>query len=181
MKNSHPHGVCQPPNIRSICKMASLSVHIPPGGKSQSVVWETPKWLFDRYNSQFLFSLDVCACPFNAKCKQYFTEADDGLAQAWGDNICWMNPPYGKEIASWIEKAYRASLKGATVVALLPSRTDTRWWHQYVTKGEITYLKGRLKFRNIAGHAETSAPFPSAVVVFRPSKRSVLDCVYPLF
>ena len=77
-----------------------------------------------------------------------------------------MNPPYGREIMSWMEKAYTSSRYGATVVCLVPARTDTAWWHTYAMKGEITFLRGRLKF---GGH-KNSAPFPSAVVVFRKER-----------
>lgn len=124
--------------------------------------WETPQWLFDQLNAEFGFTLDVCATPDNAKCERYYTKAEDGLAQDWS-GVCWMNPPYGREIGRWIEKAYESSLGGVTVVCLLPSRTDTKWWHEYVMRGEVLFLRGRLKF----GGSKNSAPFPSAVVVFR--------------
>lgn len=124
--------------------------------------WETPQWLFDQLNAEFGFTLDVCATPDNAKCERYYTKAEDGLAQDWS-GVCWMNPPYGREIGRWIEKAYESSLGGVTVVCLLPSRTDTKWWHEYVMRGEVRFLRGRLKF----GGSKNSAPFPSAVVVFR--------------
>ena len=93
----------------------------------------------------------------------FFTEEMDALKQEW-QGVCWMNPPYGREIKRWMQKAYESSLAGATVVCLVPARTDTAWWHDYAFKGEITFLRGRLKF----GDAKNSAPFPSAVVVFRP-------------
>lgn len=124
--------------------------------------WETPQWLFDEYNSKYNFALDVCALPENAKCRRYFTPETDGLKQEWG-GYCWMNPPYGRRIAEWVKKAYEESRKGATVVCLLPSRTDTKWWHDYCMKGEIKFLRGRLKF----GNSKNSAPFPSAIVIFR--------------
>lgn len=124
--------------------------------------WETPQWLFDQLNAEFGFTLDVCATPDNAKCERYYTKAEDGLAQDWS-GVCWMNPPYGREIGRWIEKAYESSLGGVTVVCLLPSRTDTKWWHEYVMRGEVRFLRGRLKF----GGSKNSAPFPSAVVIFR--------------
>lgn len=129
---------------------------------SRSDEWETPQWLFDQLYTEFGFSLDVCATADNAKCERYYTKAEDGLAQDWS-GVCWMNPPYGREISRWIEKAYESSLGGATVVCLLPSRTDTKWWHEYVMRGEVRFLRGRLKF----GGSKNSAPFPSAVVIFR--------------
>jgi phage N-6-adenine-methyltransferase len=141
---------------------SSANVHF----SSKTDLWETPQKLFDTVNEEFHFTLDVCATPENAKCARFFTKADNGLAQDWGSEICWMNPPYGKEIPFWMKKAYRASQTGATVVCLIPSRTDTRWFHDYAMKGEVRFIKGRLKF----GQAKSSAPFPSALVIFRPSK-----------
>lgn len=129
---------------------------------SRSDEWETPQWLFDSLHTEFGFGLDVCATADNAKCERYYTKAEDGLAQDWS-GVCWMNPPYGREIGRWIEKAYESSLGGVTVVCLLPSRTDTKWWHEYVMRGEVRFLRGRLKF----GGSKNSAPFPSAVVIFR--------------
>ena len=123
--------------------------------------WETPQWLFDQLNEEYHFTLDVCALPENAKCPNYFTPETDGLKQKWG-GYCWMNPPYGREIGKWMQKAYRESLNGATVVCLVPARTDTAWWHMWAMKGKITFLRGRLKF----GNSKNLAPFPSAIVVF---------------
>lgn len=94
---------------------------------SETDLWTTPQEFFDKYNESWGFTLDVCATPANAKCSRYFTKEDDGLAQDWGDDICWMNPPYGREIIKWMQKAYEASLNGAIVVCLVPARTDTRW------------------------------------------------------
>jgi phage N-6-adenine-methyltransferase len=128
---------------------------------SNSDQWETPQWLFDQQNEKYHFNIDVCALPENAKCPTCYTPEVDGLKQNWV-GCCWMNPPYGRQIGQWVQKAYEESLKGATVVCLLPSRTDTRWWHEWVMKGEITFLRGRLKF----GGSKNSAPFPSAIVVF---------------
>jgi len=126
-------------------------------------LWATPQDFFDRYNGLYGFQLDVCASPENAKCTRFFTKEDDGLAQEWV-GVCWMNPPYGRGIKHWMRKAYQSSLAGATVVCLVPARTDTAWWHDYAVKGQIEFIRGRLKF----GGAVNSAPFPSAVVVFTP-------------
>jgi site-specific DNA-methyltransferase (adenine-specific) len=137
-----------------------LSVHT----SSQSILWETPKRFFDELNARYHFSLDVCATDENAKCKHFFSPEEDGLKQPW-QGRCWMNPPYGKEIGIWIEKAYRESEKGALVVALLPARTDTRWFHRfiYLQKGVTSeFIKGRLRFEG----AKNAAPFPSMLVVF---------------
>lgn len=128
--------------------------------------WETPPDLFARYNVRFDFTLDVAASPDNAKCARYFDAAADGLTQDWGREVCWMNPPYGAAVAKWIRKAYEASLAGATVVCLVPSRTDTNWWHEYAMRGEIEFLRARVKFVRTDGQ-RSRAPFPSAIVVFR--------------
>lgn len=125
--------------------------------------WETPKDVFDPLYEEFKFTLDVCATDENAKCERYFTEKEDGLKQDW-NGVCWMNPPYGNAIAKWMKKAYDESQKGSEVVCLVPSRTDTKWWHDYAMKAdEIRYIRGRIRFVG----AEYPAPFPSAVVVFR--------------
>jgi site-specific DNA-methyltransferase (adenine-specific) len=135
-----------------------ISVHF----SCATVEWETPQWLFDElawiYGG---FTLDPCATRENAKCERFFTRAEDGLAQPWGGKI-FCNPPYGREIGKWVEKAYAASLTGALVVCLLPARTDTRWWQDYARRGHVWFLRGRLKF----GLAKNAAPFPSAIVTF---------------
>ena len=132
--------------------------------RSNKQDWETPQFLFDGLNAEFKFSLDVCAVADNAKCKGFFTPGDDGLAQDWGDAVCWMNPPYGRTIGKWMQKAFDASRNGATVVCLVPARTDTDWWHRFAMRGDIRFLRGRLKFVG----ADNCAPFPSAIVIFRP-------------
>lgn len=123
--------------------------------------WSTPQDFFERLNAEFHFDIDVCADLANTKCERFFTEEMDGLQQRWF-GTCWMNPPYGKEISKWVQKAYESSLQGATVVCLLPARTDTKWWHDYCMQGEIRFVRGRLRF----GGSKNSAPFPSAVVIF---------------
>jgi phage N-6-adenine-methyltransferase len=128
---------------------------------SQTDLWSTPQDFFDKLNAEFVFQVDVCATSENAKCPKFFTKEQDALSKDWA-GICWMNPPYGRAIKHWVKKAYESSLDGATIVCLLPARTDTAWWHDYVIKGEVRFIRGRLKF---GGH-KNSAPFPSAVVVF---------------
>lgn len=128
---------------------------------SKTDEWATPQDLFDRLDAIWHFDLDVCATASNAKCAKYYTREQDGLKQEWR-GCCWMNPPYGREIGRWMRKAYEASMQGATVVCLVPARTDTAWWHDYAMQGEIAFFRGRLKF----GNAQNSAPFPSALVVF---------------
>ena len=127
---------------------------------SASDMWETPKDFFDRLNEEFHFTLDVCAAAENAKCSRFYTKEANGLMQPW-DGICWCNPPYGRDIGKWVKKAADAD---CTVVMLLPARTDTRWFHDYIYgRAEIRFIKGRLKF----GNAQNCAPFPSMVVIFR--------------
>lgn len=133
--------------------------------RSDTDVWATPQSLFDELHSEFGFDLDVCALPENAKCERFFTPEIDGLSQAW-TGTCWMNPPYGRTIGQWMKKAYESTQQGATVVALVPARTDTEWWHDWAIKGEVRFIRGRLRF----GSASASAPFPSAIVIFRPPR-----------
>lgn len=125
--------------------------------------WATPSPLFADLNREFGFTLDVCALPENAKCANYFTPEQDGLSQEW-TGVCWMNPPYGRKISNWMRKAYEASRHGATVVCLVPARTCSAWWHDYAMKGEVRFIRGRVRFVG----ANWDAPFPSAIVVFRP-------------
>lgn len=129
--------------------------------------WATPQTFFNEWNALFNFTLDVCADAQNAKCERFFDLEADGLKQDWSLDVCWMNPPYGREIGQWVKKAYSESRRGATVVCLLPARTDTAWWHDYVLPfAKVTFIRGRLKF----GDATNSAPFPSAVAVFYPPR-----------
>ena len=123
--------------------------------------WETPQEVFDALDLEFGgFDLDPCATAENAKCPNFYTKDDDGLDKPWGGKV-FVNPPYGRSIGAWIKRCYEAP---GLVVALLPSRTDTAWWHDYVMKAdEIRFIRGRLKF----GGAKNSAPFPSAIVVWR--------------
>ena len=131
---------------------------------SKTAEWTTPQAFYDRLNQEFNFTLDPCCTDETAKCSTYYTVADDGLAQPWAGHSVFMNPPYGRSIKDWIRKAYEESRKPNTVVvALIPARTDTRYWHDYCMEAsEIRFIKGRLKF----GESNNSAPFPSAVVVF---------------
>jgi len=127
--------------------------------------WATPQGLFNELNSEFRFDVDVCADDWNHKCPKYFTKADDGLQQEWLGSV-WMNPPYGRAIKAWMAKAVEAWERGASVVCLVPARTDTAWWHDYAMRGEIRFLRGRVKFVARDGSGD-SAPFPSAIVIFR--------------
>lgn len=123
--------------------------------------WETPSSIFDPLNSEFSFTLDVCASKENAKCSNFFDPQTDGLKQKW-TGVCWMNPPFGSQ-GNWVKKAWQESQSGATVVCLLPCRTNTNWWHDYVMKGDIRFIRGRPKFKG----AKHGLPQPLAIVVFR--------------
>lgn len=156
------------------------SVHF----SSKTDLWSTPQDFFDELNAEFNFTLDVCATAENAKCNYFYTAETDGLSRSWAEDChfhglqvgaLWMNPPYGSGIRKWIAKAAEEANKGVTVVCLIPARTDTRYWHEFVwdtanhrpREGvEVRFIKGRLKF----GEAKASAPFPSAVVIFRGVK-----------
>ena len=132
---------------------------------SKEEKWETPQDFFDKLNDEFHFTLDAAASPDNAKCANYFTEEQDGLVQSWEGHTVWCNPPYCRKTGAWVKKAYEEHQRtGCTVVMLLPSRTDVRWFHDYILgKAEIRFIKGRLKF----GGNKNSAPFPSIVVIYR--------------
>lgn len=123
--------------------------------------WATPQEFFDKLNSVFNFTLDPCSDVENAKASKFFTKEDDGLSQSWDGERVFMNPPYGRGIGDWVKKA--SETKGL-VVCLVPARTDTKWWQDYVIRGgaDILFLAGRLKF----GGSKNSAPFPSAVLVY---------------
>lgn len=131
---------------------------------SNTPEWPTPQDFFDKLDMEFNFNLDPCATKENAKCSKFFTEEDDGLKQSWDGYNVFMNPPYGREIGKWIKKASES--RGGVVVCLLPARTDTKYFHEYIYQKsgvEIRFIKGRLKF----GDSKNSAPFPSMVVIFR--------------
>jgi len=145
---------------------------------SKTPEWSTPQDFFDDLNREFSFTIDVCATKENAKCKRFFTKdcginGNGGLDWSWGSETVWCNPPYGREIGKWVRKGFEATHLeetthfGAVVVMLLPARTDTKWFHNYIYgKAEIRFIKGRLKF----GGCKNSAPFPSMIVVFRCPK-----------
>ena len=132
---------------------------------SKTNEWSTPQDFFDELDKEFNFTLDPCATSENAKCTKYFTVEDDGLKQDWSKDTVFMNPPYGREIKYWVQKAYEESLKGATVVCLIPARTDTAYWHNYIfgKADDIRFIKGRLKF----GGSKNTAPFPSAIIIYK--------------
>tara|TARA_R100000808_G_scaffold13439_1_gene32601 strand:+ start:2575 stop:3048 length:474 start_codon:yes stop_codon:yes gene_type:complete len=140
---------------------------------SKTGEWATPQEFFDKLDWRFgPFDLDPCASPNNTKCANFYTETEDGLSKSWEGHTVFVNPPYGRGIDKWIKKGYEEARKENTrVTMLIPSRTDTKYWHDYVMKAdEVYFVRGRLKF----GDSENSAPFPSAVVVFDGSHRQQL-------
>lgn len=132
--------------------------------RSKSDEWETPQQIYDELDREFHFTLDPCATDNNHKCNTYYTAKENGLVKNWGGQIVFCNPPYS-QIGKWVEKAYRESQQDCTIVVLLiPSRTDTRYFHDFIYhRSEIRFIKGRLKF----GESKNSAPFPSMIVIFR--------------
>lgn len=130
--------------------------------------WGTPASVFEPLNALHHFTVDVCATPGRQKLMRYFSPLQDGLAQDWAGERCWMNPPYGRKLVPWIVKA---ATPGYYVVALIPARTDTLWWHKYVMpqleKGLVTFMKGRVKFVDADGKQGDPAPFPTCIVVWK--------------
>ena len=141
----------------------NMNIHF----SSQSNEWATPQEFFDELNKEFNFTLDPCATKENAKCDKFYTIEDDGLSKDWRNEIVFCNPPYGRQIKKWVEKAYwtnQTNMVDTPVVMLIPARTDTKYFHDYIyNKAEIRFIRGRLKF---GGHIN-SAPFPSMVVIFK--------------
>lgn len=132
---------------------------------SMRLDWATPRAFYQALDAEFGFALDACAHDGNAKCPTFYAD-DKGLREPWLPPT-FVNPPYGRQIAKWVKRAYEQSQRGFAVVALLPSRTDTRWWHDYVMKAdEIRFVRGRLHFDE-----RGPAPFPSAIVIWRPRGR----------
>lgn len=128
--------------------------------------WDTPQYVFDALDSEFHFTLDVCADESNHMCARYFTKEQDGLSQNW-EGVCWMNPPHGREIGKWTRKARESAKAGTIVVCLLPVRMDTQWWAEDVLKAtELRIIRGHLKFRG----SDSGAPFQSVIAVFGTPK-----------
>jgi phage N-6-adenine-methyltransferase len=148
---------------------------VPVYHRHQKDEWATPRDRFREWNREFRFTLDAAATASNALCRRFFTADDDALTKKWRGRV-WLNPPYSR-VAEFVEKAYSEVQDGhaSVVVALVPARTDTRWWHDYVIKGEVRFMRGRLKF----GDTTNSAPFPSALVIFR-AQRGIAHSVSPI-
>lgn len=138
-------------------------------GGDHSAEWETPPLLFDALNHEFGFTVDVCATGANAKVLRFYDRSEDGLAQSWQGEVCWMNPPYRRrEIDRWMRKAYQESRAASTiVVALVHARTDAAWWHNWAMKArELRFIRGRLRFGHPDRDTLDASPSPSAIVVF---------------
>lgn len=135
---------------------------------SEKQDWCTPQHFFNELDAEFHFVLDAAATHQNSKCKRYFTPKENGLIQSWDvGGAVYCNPPYGKEIGLWVKKAYEESQKGITIVMLIPARTDTKYFHEYIYhKADIRFIKGRLKFTDENGTPKGTAPFPSMVVIY---------------
>ena len=141
-----------------------------PTGKAQytsiSVEWETPQYLFDELNEEFEFTLDAAASLTNHKCNHFYTKEDNGLAATWQSERVFCNPPYGRDLGRWIDKAFTEVYQRycPLAVLLLPARTDVEWFHRYVyNKAEVRFIKGRLHY----GGSEHAAPFPSMIVIYK--------------
>lgn len=136
---------------------------------SKKIDWCTPQDFFNKLNEEFNFTLDVAATDKTAKCQNYFTPETNGLSSTWdiSDGAVFCNPPYGREIGKWVKKAYEESLSGITIVLLIPARTDTSYFHDYIYgKSEIRFIRGRLKFTDVDGTPSDPAPFPSMLVIY---------------
>ena len=133
--------------------------------------WATPQEFFNQLNEEFHFSIDACADSFNHKTERYYTIEDDGLSKGYAGEVVFCNPPYGRAIGKWVKKFFDEVNEGGCELAvmLLPARTDTAWFHNYIYgKAEIRFVKGRIKF----GGSKHNAPFPSMIVVFRSNAQS---------
>lgn len=141
---------------------------------SKNMNWCTPQDFFDRLNAEYNFVLDAAATDKSAKCKKYYTPETDGLKQSWAiGGAVFCNPPYGRSIGAWVEKAFSEAKSGTTIVLLIPARTDTKYFHEYIYgKAEIRFLRGRLKFTDEDGNTKAPAPFPSMVVVYNGGKEN---------
>ena len=132
--------------------------------------WGTPQGLFDPLQEKWGFTLDVCAQSWSAKCPEYFTEDEDGLLQSWAGEKCWCNPPYANPLV-WLERGWLYALEtNAEVTYLLPNATDSQWFQDYCFRGDLYFIRGRLKFEappDYDGKVH-AAPFGCVVVRFTP-------------
>lgn len=130
----------------------------------ESDEWGTPSALFQQLDQEFNFTLDACANAENHKCPKYFDKYQDGLQKNWSNEVVFCNPPYS-QIGKWCEKCYKEwKYHNVTIVLLIPSRTDTRYFHEYIyNKAELRFIRGRLHFND----SKNSAPFPSMICIFK--------------
>lgn len=117
--------------------------------KSENIIYSTPTKLFKVINDEFHFTLDVCALPENAKCENYFTPEIDGLKRDW-PGVCWMNPPFNKELKKWVIKARDESKKHNSIVCcLVPFRGNTVWFKEVCMDAEIRFIIGEVNFNDL--------------------------------
>lgn len=136
---------------------------------SKNMCWCTPQDFFDKLNEEFSFTLDAAATDKTAKCPQYFTPETDGLKSSWriAGGAVFCNPPYGREIGKWVRKAYEEAQAGTPIVLLIPARTDTTYFHEFIYhKAEVRFIRGRLRFTDEDGNASAPAHFPSMLVIY---------------
>ena len=146
---------------------------------SKNMCWCTPQDFFDKLNAEFGFVLDPAATDKTAKCSLYYTPETDGLSQSWDrGGAVFCNPPYGREIGKWVQKAFEEARGGYPIVLLIPARTDTAYFHDYIYgKAEIRFVRGRLRFTDEDGNAADPAPFPSMVVIYNGVKQRQRDAL----
>lgn len=144
---------------------------------AKSIEWGTPPEIFEPLHKEFNFTLDVCASEGNKKCEKYYSKMEDGLFQNWSGEICWMNPPFGRLVQLWVKKALEESLSGATVVCLIPAKTNTNWWHELVIgRAEIRFVRGRIKFIRDGKQTTQALPWPMAVLIYRAGGDKATHC-----
>ena len=148
-----------------------MNVHF----SSKTNEWTTPINFYNELNKEFNFTLDPCCTKENALCQKYYTKEDNGLVKDWSNEIVFMNPPYDRNLHTWIRKAYLESLNNAIVVCLIPARTETQYWHDFIFPYalKILFIKGRLRF----GGSKHNAPFPSAIIVFEKRKIPTIQII----
>ena len=134
----------------------------------KSIEWGTPPEIFEPLNKEFGFTMDVCATSENAKCKKYISKEENALQQYW-TGVCWMNPPFGRYVKNWIEKAKEEAEAGrATTVCLIPAKTNTNWWHEMIiNNAEVRFVRGRIKFIQNGKQSTQALPWPMAIIIFR--------------
>lgn len=159
-------------------KASNMDVHF----SSKNMEWETPLWLYNKLNDEFGFIIDAACNNKNCRAEYGFVKDrnNDSLKKDWYASMqdilsattrktqgaIFLNPPYGRGIGKWVQKAFEEAQKGCTVVCLLPARTDTTWFHDYCANGEVRFIKNRLRFGG--SDIKGPAPFPSCVVIFEP-------------